>query len=30
MAEVYIDDILVKSKRQEYHYANLQQAFDLL
>ena len=28
-AEVYIDDILVKSKRQEYHYANLQQAFDL-
>ena len=30
MAEVYIDDILVESKRWENHCANLQQAFDLL
>ena len=29
-AEVYIDDILVKSKRWEDHYADLYQAFDLL
>ena len=28
--EVYIDDILVKSKKQEDHCADLQQAFDLL
>ena len=29
-AEVYIDNILVESKRWEDHCANLQQAFDLL
>ena len=30
MVEVYIDDILVKNKKQEDHCANLQQAFNLL
>lgn len=30
MAEVYIDDILVKRRKYEDHYADLQQVFDPL